>query len=251
MLKKFLISCLVIAAAIAIVSPITTRPTYADSDVFTGRSGAYCGNFLGFTSWDCNVNIGKDQDSLKSGVWIIAANVLTDITVAATYLVLGFVIYGGYLYTMSSGDPGKVANGKKTLMHAFIGLAIVLLSNIILNSIRIALGGANLGTNCATSECVNPATMISSAIQWIIGIAGIVSAIFVVYGGISYSTSAGDPGKVKKAKDMILYALIGLIIVGIAEIITAFVTNTINEAKPTSSYHNITISKEVNEIHHT
>lgn len=187
-------------------------------------------SFLGLTSWDCNVYIYEgDQGSLVTGITTIAMNVLTDITIIAAYLVLGYVIYGGYLYTFSGGDPGKVATGKKTLSQAFIGLAIVMLANVILNTIRIALG-ANFAANCAASQCVNPGEMVTHAVQWVIGIAGAVSAIFVVYGGISYTTSAGDPGKVKKAKDMILYSLIGLAIVALAEIITAFVTNLIKNA---------------------
>ena len=60
-----------------------------------------------------------DKDSIKAGVWTIAANVLTDITVIASYLVLGYVIYGGYLYIFSAGDPGRTAAGRKTLAHAF------------------------------------------------------------------------------------------------------------------------------------
>lgn len=251
MFKKFFQSLILSIFAIFAIFLSVGQPVYASSDnILPGRSGDECGNFLGFISWDCNVTIEKDKESLKSGVWTIVANILTDLTVAAAYLVLGFVIYGGYLYTMSSGDPGKIASGKKTLTNAFIGLAIVLLSNIILNSIRLALGGANLGDNCAKNECVNPTTMVVSAIQWAIAMIGIVSAIFVVYGGISYTTSAGDPGKLKKAKDTILYALIGLAIVAFAEVITAFVSNAITSSKPTSfleTTNNTTISKEVHE----
>ena len=244
MLKRFFVASLTLCAFIFTLTAPTT--TYA-TEVFNGRSGGDCGNYLGFTSWDCGVNISQGKESLKSGIWTIGVNILADITVAAAYLVLGYVIYGGYLYTMSAGDPGKVTSGKKTLMNAFIGLAIVLLSNIILNSIRIALGGANFGNNCALNECINPADMVSSAIQWALGMIGVVSAVFVVYGGISYSSSAGDPGKVQKAKNTILYALIGLIIVALAEVITAFVTNTINSSKSSSLINDTIISKEISK----
>lgn len=63
-------------------------------------------------------------------------------------------------------------------------------------------------------------------------------------------TSAGDSQKAQKARQTILYALIGLAIVALAEIITAFVTNMINDAKAENSYHitnQIVISKEVHE----
>ena len=199
--------------------------------IFDGRDADACQGFLGLTSWDCGVHI-KDEDSLKGGIWQIVANVATDLTVIAAYLVLGYVIYGGYLYIFSAGDPGKVAGGKKTLTHAFIGLAIVMSAYVIMNAIRIALlGSSGVFANCATKQCVDTAgSLVTNAVQWVIGIAGTVAVIFVVYGGISYATSAGDPGKLQKAKQTIIYALIGLAIVGLAEMITAFVSGMIKDA---------------------
>ena len=54
-------------------------------------------------------------------------------------------------------------------------------------------------------------------------LAGIVAVLFIIIGGISYSTSAGDPGKISRAKDTILYAVIGLIVVLVSFIIVQFV----------------------------
>lgn len=219
---------------------------------FVGRTGADCRKFLGLITWDCNVNI-SDEDSLKSGIWIIVSNVLVDLTIIATYLILGYVIYGGYLYVLSSGDPSKVASGKKTLTNGFIGLAIVLLANIILNAIRVALG-ANFASNCTTGTaegCYNMETagdMVTGTISWVVGIAGVVAIIFLVYGGVQYMTASGDPGKAKKAKDTIMYALIGLAIVALAQIITALVSSAIrNASQDTSFTNNTTIAKEVHE----
>ena len=213
---------------------------------FEGRTGEY---FLGLVSWDNGVNI-DDQESLKIGIWLIAVNVLTDLTVIASYLVLGYVIYGGYLYTFSTGDAGKVEKAKKTLSQAFIGLAIVLLANVIMNAIRFALLGANGAlADCATSNnCVNPTALVSGAISWVTAVAGIASAIFVVYGGIMYMTSTGDAGKVEKAKKMITYALIGLAIVALSVVITSFVTSTINGSNPAAFINqNYAISKEAHD----
>lgn len=219
--------------------------------VFSGtcRSG-----FLGLTSWDCGVNI-KDEPSLKEGIWIIVSNIATDITIIAAYLVLGYVIYGGYLYIFSSGDAGKVAAGKKTLTQAFIGLAIVMSAFVIMSTIRFALLGAGGKFGCDfMSEngdgCVDANIVVTNAIQWAIGIAGAVAAIFVVYGGISYTTSSGDPGKLQKAKQTIIYALIGLAIVALAEAITAFVSGMIRDADDNATsmlYHQTLISKESHE----
>ena len=80
------------------------------------------------------------------------------------------------------------------------------------------------------------------------GIAGIVSAVFLVYGAIQYITSAGDPGKLKKAKETILYSLIGLAIVALATVIIAFVSSTIRNAEQNALIDNkTTIAKEIYE----
>jgi len=56
-------------------------------------------------------------------------------------------------------------------------------------------------------------------------VVGVIAVIFIIIGGINYTTSQGDPGKVKKAKDTVLYGIIGLIIALLAFAITAFVMN--------------------------
>lgn len=65
----------------------------------------------------------------------------------------------------------------------------------------------------------------------VVGVLGIVAVIVIVMGGVGYMTSGGDPGKTKKAKDTILYGVIGLIIVALAFVIVNFVIKTIIPGK--------------------
>lgn len=53
--------------------------------------------------------------------------------------------------------------------------------------------------------------------------AGIVAVVVIVLAGLKYVTSAGDPGKVATAKNAILYALVGLILVILSFTIVNFV----------------------------
>lgn len=247
--KKLMVICGVIISVFAAMIFTSSKPVFAAGYTFTGR-GDYCDHseFLGLVAWDCNVTI-SDDTNLGNGIWMIAANVATDIAIIATYLVIGYVIYGGYRYTFSGGDPNKVASGKKTLTQAFTGLAITMLANVIVGAIRIALvgGSGNIG-NCTTGvdACVTANELVENLINWVIRVIGVVSAAFLVYGGIQYITSAGDPTKLKRAKDTILYSLIGLAIVALATVITAFVSSTIRDANSETSINiNTTISKEV------
>ena len=75
----------------------------------------------------------------------------------------------------------------------------------------------------------NLVASITGIINAIIAALGIVAVIIIIVGGIGYMTSSGDAGKVKKAKDTILYGVIGLVIVVLAFAIVNFViVNIIN-----------------------
>ena len=54
-------------------------------------------------------------------------------------------------------------------------------------------------------------------------VVGIVAVIMIIVGGLKYITSGGDSGKVTSAKNSIIYAIIGLVIVALAQVIVRFV----------------------------
>lgn len=54
---------------------------------------------------------------------------------------------------------------------------------------------------------------------------GVVAVGFIVYGAYMYVLSNGDSGRVKKAKDTLLYAVIGIVVVILAFVITRIVIN--------------------------
>ena len=62
----------------------------------------------------------------------------------------------------------------------------------------------------------NLTTNIKDIINAVVGVLAIVCVVVVIIGGVSYMTSGGDSGKVKKAKDTILYGVIGLVICALA-----------------------------------
>ena len=228
--KKLLVFIAIITAIVTTFSIISSNPTFAENR----SDGSSCSTFLGMTNWDCgfNRNMGNEGE-LTSNIVLIASNVLTDITVLAAYLIIGYVMYGGYLYMFSSGDPGKAAAGKKALTHAFIGLAIVMSAYSIFSGIRIAIIGNKSFGECKITEgkqCVDGGDMVVNLIQWFGGVAGAVCAIFIVVGGWGYITAGGEPGKLQKAKSTILYALIGLVIVALTEVLTAFISDLIRKA---------------------
>lgn len=68
---------------------------------------------------------------------------------------------------------------------------------------------------------------ITNILNAVIGVLGIVAVIVIIIGGVTYMTSSGDAGKVKKAKDTILYGVIGLVVVALAFAIVNFVIKNV------------------------
>ena len=70
--------------------------------------------------------------------------------------------------------------------------------------------------------------IIKTIINTLIFIIGMVAVIMIILGGISYATSQGDPAKVKKGKDTILYGIIGVIVALLAFAIVNFVIGALS-----------------------
>jgi multisubunit Na+/H+ antiporter MnhB subunit len=69
--------------------------------------------------------------------------------------------------------------------------------------------------------------VIQAIINTVIFVVGIVAVVMVILGGIKYSTSQGDSGKVKSAKDTIMYGIIGLVVAILAFAIVNFVLSSV------------------------
>lgn len=83
-----------------------------------------------------------DGNSMANFVWKIALNIMADISLLVGYVAIIFVVWGGYKYIMSNGEPGNVATAKKTITNALIGLVIAILSAVIVNTIIMVVNGA-------------------------------------------------------------------------------------------------------------
>lgn len=104
-------------------------------------------------------------------------------------------------------------------------------------SLAPAVGAINvLDTACSSANANNEVcknkgddlnTTIKDVINMLLYAVGIISVIAIIIGGIYYTISTGDQGKVKTAKDTILYAVIGLIVSIMAFAIVNFVVANI------------------------
>ena len=83
-----------------------------------------------------------DGSSMANFTWKIILNIAADVSLLVGYVAVAFVVWGGYKYIMSNGEPGNVATAKKTITNALIGLVIAILSAVIVNTVIVVINGA-------------------------------------------------------------------------------------------------------------
>lgn len=85
-----------------------------------------------------------------------------------------------------------------------------------------------LGINCGRGD--SSGTLIDYIrviLNVFLTLMGIITVIVVIYAGVQYITSAGESHKTSTAKATIVYALAGLIIIGLSFVIVNFVLGAI------------------------
>ncbi len=70
-----------------------------------------------------------------------------------------------------------------------------------------------LGGTGTIGEVTSPTKLIGNIIKTILTIVGALALAMFVYGGFTWLTSSGSPEKVKKGKDILIWAVIGLIVI--------------------------------------
>lgn len=83
-----------------------------------------------------------------------------------------------------------------------------------------SLAECNLPPTTANDSLIDK---VMDAISVVLGVLGIVAVVVIIIGGISFITSQGDSSKVTKARNTILYGIVGLVIALLAFAIVNFV----------------------------
>ena len=86
---------------------------------------------------------------------------------------------------------------------------------------------ASLGSAPDTGGPADLLTAIGNVIKGFLVLVGVVATIFLIIGGVQYLTSAGDEKKAATAKQTILYAIIGIIVIALSAAIVNFTIGAI------------------------
>jgi uncharacterized membrane protein YjgN (DUF898 family) len=94
-----------------------------------------------------------------------------------------------------------------------------------------ACEGANFGSSstCSGNELESISKKVANAIIFVIGA---ISVVVMIVAGFMLVTSAGDPQKSKRARDALLFAIVGIIVAIMAYAIADFVIDQLTGPPP-------------------
>lgn len=93
-------------------------------------------------------------------------------------------------------------------------------------AIQCGTNGASGGTTKSTAQATDSFNNIVSTLLNILTVlVGVVAVIMIVLAGYRFITSGGNAEKVKSARNALLYAIIGIVIAALAQVIAQFVIN--------------------------
>ncbi|GMU25119.1 hypothetical protein KJZ71_04275 [Patescibacteria group bacterium] len=90
--------------------------------------------------------------------------------------------------------------------------------------------GFNTQLPCRTEPGGCIPFFIGTAVNALLGIFGALFLVLILWGGLQYMFAQGEPDRIKKAKQTIINAVLGMIIVAASYAIANFVLTTISSA---------------------
>ncbi len=126
----------------------------------------------------------------------------------------------------------EIINQKETaIKSAIVGVLAVLSSMFLFINNAFAEGFAMGTPPTGVPESFDNAVL--NLTNWILGFVAMLAVLMVIWGGVMYIGSAGDETRATTGKRVVTYALIGLVIAGIAyALVNVIVTIVLAPAPP-------------------
>ncbi|MEZ6330416.1 MAG: hypothetical protein R3B12_00110 [Candidatus Saccharimonadales bacterium] len=72
---------------------------------------------------------GSDADPGDNAILVLIKRIINILSFVAGALAVFMVIFGGFKYITSAGEPQKAATGRQTILYSLVGLVVVVLAN--------------------------------------------------------------------------------------------------------------------------
>ncbi|MCK4891566.1 MAG: hypothetical protein KAS78_02765 [Candidatus Pacebacteria bacterium] len=100
-------------------------------------------------------------------------------------------------------NKNRLLTVNKLIYYVAIILSVSIVNKAVAVSIHIS----------KTTENTDVRTLIENVLKWILSVAGSLTLLMLIAGGVLYITSSGNEQKVETAKKMITWTILGLILI--------------------------------------
>jgi hypothetical protein len=160
--------------------------------------------------FDENINL-----TLANNFIDVIINPLIDLLrTAASFFFLAIMIYSFFRIITANWDEEKAKSWKMTVLYATMWFIVIKIATALVKSIywTISTHGYTWSSSVVSVDIWWFADIVVRVINWTNGFIWIVVVIMIIYAGFLTLTSAWDEEKFKKAKSIIIYIIIWLLV---------------------------------------
>lgn len=138
-----------------------------------------------------------------------------------------FTARNGLRLVLLGGNEEEAGKDKKNLYYSVIGLVVILIANTVVNKVFFKIDTSQYPGIEPVRPGVDPAAFakeVAGMTNLVAAITGPIALLSLVAGGLMYILAGGEEEKMNKAKKLITWSLIGIIIIyGAFAIVSTFV----------------------------
>ncbi len=119
------------------------------------------------------------------------------------------IVVAGFQMVIQLGNESKIGEMKHAIIFAIIGLAVAIVSEVVISSVGTENYGQNTGGNLPIAILRNGVRIIQIVLNPVMAVIIVVAGIYMVY-------SQGKPEGYEKGKSILLWTIVGAIIINLA-----------------------------------
>ena len=136
-------------------------------------------------------------------------------------------IYAFYLIVTNSEDAKDLSKGKMTIINAILGFMVVKIAWVLVGAMygKVQCQGSSfMGVQLCTNALTDPNTseairLAAKVVNYVNGFIFLIVVLSIIYAGWLILSAGGDSKQLDKAKKVILYAFLGVLLIVVSLIL--------------------------------
>jgi len=112
-------------------------------------------------------------------------------------------------------------------MKKYFVLIVILISIFAISYVSYATNTVELPNPLEGKDDIP--TLVGNIINYVLGILGVLALVMFIYGGLIWMTSEGAPDKIKKGKDTLVWAILGLALIFFSYALLDFILGALQQ----------------------